>query len=152
VAVSTEREVDLLVAGAGAGGMAAALVAALEGLEVLLCEKSAQVGGTSATSAGTVWIPCNTQSRDAGFGDSMDSARLYLERLVESGERRELRETFRGARSSSSRRGAIPITASCRARRKPAAAWWQRSSTGVCSTESSPACARRSPSSCCSGA
>ena len=87
-------QVDLVVAGAGAGGMAAALVAALEGLEVLLCEKSGQVGGTSATSAGTLWIPGNTQSRRAGFDDSADKARLYLERLVESAERRELREAF----------------------------------------------------------
>lgn len=91
---SGQREVDLLVAGAGAGGMAAALVAALKGLDVLLCEKSGQVGGTSASSAGTVWIPCNTQSRGAGFDDSVDSARLYLERIVETGERRELREAF----------------------------------------------------------
>ena len=58
-----EREVDLLVAGAGAAGMTAALVASLEGLDVLLCEKSQQVGGTAATSAGTLWIPGNTQSR-----------------------------------------------------------------------------------------
>ncbi|HUG78211.1 MAG TPA: FAD-dependent oxidoreductase [Burkholderiales bacterium] len=87
-------QVDLLVAGAGAGGMAAALVGALEGLEVLLCEKSSQIGGTSATSAGTLWIPGNTQSRRAGFDDSADKARLYLERLVETAERRELREAF----------------------------------------------------------
>jgi len=87
-------QVDLVVAGAGAGGMAAALIGSLEGLEVLLCEKSGQVGGTSATSAGTLWIPGNTQSRRAGFDDSVDKARLYLERLVESAERRELREAF----------------------------------------------------------
>ena len=39
-----DREVDLVVAGAGPGGMTAALVAALDGLEVVLCEKSEQVG------------------------------------------------------------------------------------------------------------
>jgi glycerol-3-phosphate dehydrogenase len=43
-----EREIDLLVAGAGAGGMAAALVGALEGLEVLPCEKSDYIRGTLA--------------------------------------------------------------------------------------------------------
>lgn len=32
-------EVDLLVIGAGAGGMSAALAAAIMGLEVLVCEK-----------------------------------------------------------------------------------------------------------------
>ena len=50
-------EVDVLVVGAGAAGMTAALVSSLEGLDVLLCEKSDRVGGTSATSAGTVWVP-----------------------------------------------------------------------------------------------
>jgi succinate dehydrogenase/fumarate reductase flavoprotein subunit len=74
----------VLVAGAGAGGMTAALVAALEGLEVLLCEKSKEVGGTTATSAGTVWIP-----RDA------DAARAYLDSLTGSGSRAgELREAY----------------------------------------------------------
>jgi 2-polyprenyl-6-methoxyphenol hydroxylase-like FAD-dependent oxidoreductase len=37
------REIDVLVIGAGAAGMAAALAAAIEGLSVLVCEKSAQV-------------------------------------------------------------------------------------------------------------
>jgi flavin-dependent dehydrogenase len=35
-----DLEVDLLIAGAGPAGMTAALVASLEGLDVLLCEKS----------------------------------------------------------------------------------------------------------------
>jgi succinate dehydrogenase/fumarate reductase flavoprotein subunit len=77
-----DREVDLLVAGAGPGGMTAALVAALEGLDVLICEKSEQVGGTGATSAGTLWIPENTQSRDAGFPDSAAEAGRYLDALI----------------------------------------------------------------------
>ena len=57
-----DREVDVLVFGAGMGGMCAALVAACENLEVLLCEKTDQVGGTTATSAGTVWIPGSSQA------------------------------------------------------------------------------------------
>ena len=65
--------------------MTAALVAALEGLEVLLCEKSEQVGGTTATSAGTIWIP-----RDR------DAARTYLEALIGSFEQRHLREAYLG--------------------------------------------------------
>ena len=77
-----DREVDLLVAGAGPGGMTAALVAALEGLDVLICEKSEQVGGTGATSAGTLWIPENSQSRDAGYNDTADDAGAYLDAAV----------------------------------------------------------------------
>jgi flavin-dependent dehydrogenase len=49
-----DAEVDVLIAGAGAAGMTAALVCALNGLDVVLCEKSSQVGGTTATSAGTI--------------------------------------------------------------------------------------------------
>ena len=53
-ASATEAAYDLIVLGAGVGGMTAALVAAIEGLRVLLIEKSGQVGGTSARSSGTV--------------------------------------------------------------------------------------------------
>ncbi|MGH6789839.1 MAG: FAD-dependent oxidoreductase [Pseudolabrys sp.] len=84
--------VDVLVVGAGAGGMTAALVCALHGLDVLLCEKSAQVGGTTATSAGTIWVPDTRQSRDAGFTDNLDEARRYLDAVigVATDDRREV--------------------------------------------------------------
>ena len=87
-------EVDLLVAGAGPAGMAAALVASLEGLDVLLCEKSDQVGGTGATSAGTLWIPGNSQSRAAGFSDSAEQADRYLSALIGDGTNRDLRNAY----------------------------------------------------------
>jgi succinate dehydrogenase/fumarate reductase flavoprotein subunit len=89
-----DREVDLLVAGAGPGGMTAGLVAALEGLDVLICEKSEQVGGTGATSAGTLWIPNNTQSRDAGYSDNADDAAAYLDALIVDGGADARRTTF----------------------------------------------------------
>lgn len=75
-------EVDLLVVGAGAGGLAAALAGALGGLRVLLCEASEQAGGTTATSAGTVWVPGNTPGREAGYGDSVDAGERYLAHLL----------------------------------------------------------------------
>jgi succinate dehydrogenase/fumarate reductase flavoprotein subunit len=89
-----DREVDLLIAGAGPAGMTAALVASLEGLEVLLCEKSDQVGGTGSTSAGTLWIPGNSQSRAAGFSDSSEQADLYLNALIGEATNRELRNAY----------------------------------------------------------
>jgi succinate dehydrogenase/fumarate reductase flavoprotein subunit len=92
--MSREREVDLLVAGAGPAGMTAALVASLEGLDVLVCEKSGQVGGTGSTSAGTLWIPGNHQSRKAGFDDSAAKAEEYLDALVGSPVNRDLREAY----------------------------------------------------------
>src|SRR3954468_7303446 len=74
-----DREVDVLVFGAGMGGMTAALVASLEGLDVLLCEKTDQVGGTTSASAGTVWIPGSSQAARDGVPDSIDAARRFLD-------------------------------------------------------------------------
>src|SRR5450755_4120543 len=88
------REIDLLIAGAGPAGMTAALVASLEGLEVLLCEKSDMVGGTGSTSAGTLWIPGNRASRDAGFTDSAAQAELYLDALIGENANRDLRDAY----------------------------------------------------------
>src|SRR5882757_485106 len=91
-----DREVDVLVFGAGMGGMTAALVASLEGLDVLLCEKTDQVGGTTATSAGTVWIPGSSQAVRDGVPDSIDDARRFLD--AEIGPRAEgVREAFLAA-------------------------------------------------------
>ncbi len=77
-----DTEVDVLVAGGGAAGMTAALVCAIEGLDVLLVEKSDQVGGTSATSAGTIWVPGTTQAREAGFTDTVADARRFLDAVI----------------------------------------------------------------------
>jgi 3-oxosteroid 1-dehydrogenase len=74
-----DRECDVLIFGAGMGGMCAALFASLEGVDVLLCEKTDQVGGTTSTSAGTVWIPGSNQARRDGVPDKLDDARRFLD-------------------------------------------------------------------------
>ena len=48
------------------------LFASLEGLDVLLCEKTDQVGGTTFTSAGTVWIPGSNQAKRDGVPDKIE--------------------------------------------------------------------------------
>jgi 3-oxosteroid 1-dehydrogenase len=75
---STPMEVDLVVFGSGAGGLAAAVFAAQRGMRVLLCEKSPQLGGTTSTSGGVVWIPGSPQARQAGIVDSHEDVRAYL--------------------------------------------------------------------------
>lgn len=81
---SPMRVVDLLVVGAGPAGMAAAIFAKLKGLDVLLVEKSDVAGGTASTSAGTLWIPENSQGKVVGDRDSIAEAAAYLDSLIVS--------------------------------------------------------------------
>ena len=60
---------DVIVLGAGAGGMTAAAVAASRGLRVLLLEKSSCIGGTTAISGGMVWIPANSKMEKVGLSE-----------------------------------------------------------------------------------
>lgn len=62
--------------------MTAALVAALEGKTVILCEGTDQVGGTTATSAGTAWIPGNSLAASEAGDEATESARTYLSSIV----------------------------------------------------------------------
>jgi succinate dehydrogenase/fumarate reductase flavoprotein subunit len=89
-----DLETDLLVIGAGAAGMTAALVGTMEGLRTLLCEKTDMVGGTTATSAGTVWIPGSNQSVKAGIPDSIADAKAYLNAVVGTDGDNEHRAAF----------------------------------------------------------
>jgi len=89
-----DEEYDLVVLGAGAGGMTAALVSAVEGMRTLLVERSDQVGGTTAYSSGTVWIPDNTQQRELGVTNDAAAALQYLDALVGDRADRRLREAF----------------------------------------------------------
>lgn len=88
------EEVDLLVVGAGAAGMTAALTASIAGLSVMLVEKTGMVGGTTSTSGGTTWIPGTEQSRIAGVPDSVEDARAFLRSVVGMRGGEELREAF----------------------------------------------------------
>lgn len=85
---------DVVVAGAGAGGMTAAAVAASCGLRVLLVEKTEQVGGTTAWSGGMVWIPANHQMQLAGLFDDVSQAEAYVASTVPEAHGADLRQTF----------------------------------------------------------
>jgi glycine/D-amino acid oxidase-like deaminating enzyme len=69
---------DVLVAGTGAGGFAAAHTARMAGLDVLMVEKDDLVGGTTAYSAGVIWIPVNHHQARHGVTDSREQALAYL--------------------------------------------------------------------------
>ncbi|MEQ9639131.1 MAG: FAD-dependent oxidoreductase [Alphaproteobacteria bacterium] len=80
---------DVVVVGAGAGGMTAALVAAAEGLKVLVLEKTDFVGGTTAISGGMVWAPMA-----AAGDDTAEAAAAYLDATVPTESGRDLRAAF----------------------------------------------------------
>lgn len=73
-----DHTVDVLVVGSGAGAMVAALRAADLGASVLMTEKGRHYGGTSATSGGGLWIPCNHLMADVGIADSPQEALEYM--------------------------------------------------------------------------
>ena len=74
----TSETCDVLVAGSGAAGFAAALTARLHGLDVLMVEKEPLFGGTTAYSAGVIWIPGNSHQRAAGIVEQPGEALTYL--------------------------------------------------------------------------
>jgi len=76
---------DVVVVGAGGAGMSAALCAAIAGARVLLVERTEFVGGTTALSGGTTWIPGTHHSAAVNETDTLDVAEAYLDRAV--GER-----------------------------------------------------------------
>ena len=76
---------DVVVVGAGGAGMSAALVAAIDGARVLLVESTEYVGGTTAFSAGTTWIPASMHAASVNRDDTSANAEGFLNRAV--GER-----------------------------------------------------------------
>lgn len=73
---------DLLIVGSGAGALTSALTGAHLGLDALVIEKGTLWGGTSATSGGTLWVPCTRHMAAAGIVDSPQEAFEYLSTLV----------------------------------------------------------------------
>ena len=75
---------DVVVIGAGAAGMTAALTAAKRGLSVVVIEKAAVFGGSLARSGSAVWIPNNEVILAAGVPDTPALAAEYLAAVVGS--------------------------------------------------------------------
>jgi len=82
---TNELACDVLVAGSGAGGLAAAVAARKSGLEVIVVEKESLFGGTTARSGGWLWIPNHPMQAAIGIRDSLEEASTYL--LHEAGEK-----------------------------------------------------------------
>ena len=91
------EEYDLIVLGSGGAGLTAALAGAIEGLRILVIEKTEYLGGTTALSAGTCWIPNNSYLRQEGVRGDDASALQYLDALVDGLADREIRTAFLAA-------------------------------------------------------
>lgn len=80
LARSFDREVDVVVVGSGMAGSSSALFAREAGAAVLVVEKGPASGGTSAKSAGQIWIPANPAMKAAGLDDPKPGFLDYVTR------------------------------------------------------------------------
>jgi hypothetical protein len=90
----TDATFDLVVVGAGGAGMATALFAALDGKQVLLVERTEFVGGTTAWSAGTTWVPGTHHAAKVNPGDTLAEAARYLTNAIGERTPAALRQAF----------------------------------------------------------
>jgi 3-oxosteroid 1-dehydrogenase len=77
-----DKSVDLLIAGSGGGGMAAALAALDSGIEPLVIEKQSLIGGATGMSGGMVWLPNNPLMQADGVPDSHEDGLAYFDDVV----------------------------------------------------------------------
>ena len=85
-----KSDCDVLVVGAGASGLTAAIAARHLGLSVQVVEKQSHIGGCSAYSHGMLWLPGNPVAVRAGIEDTPETVRTYL--------RGEMGDTFEAVR------------------------------------------------------
>jgi succinate dehydrogenase/fumarate reductase flavoprotein subunit len=86
--------VDLVVIGSGGAGFSAALNAVIDGARVLLVERMTHVGGTTALSAATTWVPGTKRGLEVNPDDTPERVATFLNLAV--GERSDvkLRQAF----------------------------------------------------------
>ena len=80
--MAAQIDCDLLVVGSGAGGLSAAVTAASRGLKVIVAEKEAVFGGTTAWSGGWIWAPRNPLAQRAGIIEDVEAPRTYLQHVL----------------------------------------------------------------------
>jgi 3-oxosteroid 1-dehydrogenase len=89
-----EKEVDVVILGAGASGMVAALSAYESGSSVEILEKQALVGGTAGVSGGIIWAPMNSHMKKSGIQDDRNKSIDYFMSLSQGEINQDLLEAF----------------------------------------------------------
>jgi 3-oxosteroid 1-dehydrogenase len=74
----------VVVVGGGLSGIAAALGAALQGLEVTVVEAADQLGGAAAWSGGQVWVGANHVAARDGVADDLGRTEAYVRGIAEA--------------------------------------------------------------------
>ncbi|WP_292009087.1 FAD-binding protein [Chryseobacterium sp.] len=88
-----QTTVDLLIIGSGTG-MAAALAAKEKGLKCMVIEKSRWIGGSTAMSEGTLWIPANQLTKSKKNRDNIKKGAEYLESIIDNSSLNHLLSAF----------------------------------------------------------
>jgi 3-oxosteroid 1-dehydrogenase len=73
---------DFVVVGSGGGSMCAGLLMRSLGKTVVVLEKEALVGGTTARSGGVMWMPNNPFMKRDGIEDGYEKAATYLDNVI----------------------------------------------------------------------
>jgi len=79
--VKWDHEADILVVGSGVGALSAAVTAHANGDAVVVLEKAPISGGTSAKSAGVLWVPDNFTLKAKGIQDRKEDCLKYMARF-----------------------------------------------------------------------
>jgi len=74
--------------------LSAAVFAAIDGAKVLVVERTEYVGGTTAWSAGTTWVPGTHHAAQVNASDTLADARTYLDHAVGEQAPAALRAAF----------------------------------------------------------
>jgi len=89
-----QDSVDLIVIGSGAAGFSAALNAAIDGARVVLVERMAHVGGTTALSASTAWVPGTKRGLEVNPEDTPERVAIFLNNAVGDRSDPQMRQAF----------------------------------------------------------
>ncbi len=89
-----QLEYDVIILGAGASGMTAALAVHENGSSVGLFEKQDVIGGTAGISGGIIWAPNNSHMKVEGIEDDRQKAIDYFMSLSNNDIDQNLLESF----------------------------------------------------------